>query len=123
MFSAAPEGSLVQISIPRRAAVERLRHPRTLDALGWGAMAMLLTALASAGLAAYLRRAARGTGTPLLEADALHYASDLWANAGALLALGLEHVLDWGWADPLISLALVAWILRGALRGASRAVS
>ncbi len=105
------------------AAVERLRTPRTLQALGIGVAAMLVTALASAGLAAFLKRAAGETGTPLLEADALHYASDLWANAGALLALGLGHVLGWRWADPLISLALVAWILRGALRVAGGAVS
>lgn len=105
------------------AAADRLGQPRALSEPGFGITAMLVTAAVSAALAAYLRRSAGRTGTPLLEADALHYASDLWANAGAVAAILLEHFTNWRFWDPVISLLLVAWILRGALKVAAGAIS
>src|SRR6185295_8006724 len=59
-----------------------------------------------------LMRAAERSGSPALRADSLHYASDLWANGAALGALLVVRWTGWWPADPLVALAVAAYILR-----------
>ena len=52
----------------------------------------------------------------IVEADSLHYLSDLATTFGVLASLYLWQYYDLGWIDPLISLAIVAVILWGAIQ-------
>ena len=53
------------------------------------------------------------TGSTAIRADSLHYASDLLANVGAMVGLGMV-LLGWSLAAPLIAMTIAAWIARGA---------
>ena len=50
----------------------------------------------SFGVARTLRAAAERSGSPALKADSLHYATDLWVNGAALLALSWCVFTGWG---------------------------
>lgn len=87
-------------------------HPTAQEWLGVGTMAV--AAAVSMALVARLRRAARGTDSPALAADAVHYATDVYTNGAALLALLVVALTGWAPADPLVSIAISAFILWSA---------
>jgi ferrous-iron efflux pump FieF len=95
-------------------AVKRLvmPHPTAQEWLGVGTMAT--AAAVSMALVARLRRAARSTDSPALAADAVHYVTDVYTNGAALAALLVVALTGWTLADPLVSLAISAFILWSA---------
>src|SRR3989440_8575015 len=55
----------------------------------------------------YLERVSRAHGgSAALEADALHFASDLWASVAVLIGLTIIAVFDFQAADPLAGIAV-----------------
>jgi cation diffusion facilitator family transporter len=55
----------------------------------------------------YLERVSRAHGgSAALEADALHFASDLWASVAVLIGLTVVAVFDFQAADPLAGIAV-----------------
>ena len=105
-----------------REAVTRLIYPRETSSEWLGAGAMLVAALASVALVARLRRVARQTDSPALRADSAHYASDVYTNSAALVALLVVRLTGWRMADPLISILISGYILRSAFAVGREAV-
>ncbi|HZZ38214.1 MAG TPA: cation diffusion facilitator family transporter [Acidobacteriaceae bacterium] len=76
-----------------------------------------------------LRKVARRYGSEALEADALHFASDIWASAAVIVGLSVswlgavEHIFWLRYADPVAAIAVSAMILRFGWRLAWRAVA
>jgi ferrous-iron efflux pump FieF len=95
-------------------AIRRLRQPHdiTSEWLGIGTMVIAITV--SLGLVARLRGVARKTESPALASDAVHYASDVYTNGSALLALAIIYFTGWKIADPIISIAISLYILWSA---------
>jgi len=50
-----------------------------------------------------------------VRADALHYASDLFVNAGVILSFGLVLGLGWQRADPIIAIVISRFIIWAAI--------
>jgi ferrous-iron efflux pump FieF len=97
-----------------REAVRRIVSPR-LTASEWlGVGTMAVAAAVSVALVKRLRAVARKTDSPALAADAVHYATDVFTNGAALVALLVVALTGWTLADPLISLAISAFILYSA---------
>jgi len=94
------------------SGVRRLLEGGAPRQTGWGAAVLAISLLVSLGVARTLMRAAERSGSPALRADSLHYASDLWANGAALGALLVVRWTGWWPADPLVALAVAAYILR-----------
>jgi ferrous-iron efflux pump FieF len=105
-----------------REALRRIVTPRQtgLEWLGVGTMAV--AGAVSVALVARLRRAARETDSPALAADSAHYATDVFTNGAALVALLIVALTNWTLADPLVSLAISAFILWSAFEVARDAV-
>jgi len=95
--------------------IRRLLAPRPTDSEIIGIGTMITAMLVSFALVARLRYVARITESPALRADAMHYASDIYSNAGALCALLLVWLTNWQLADPLFSIAISLYILRSAI--------
>ncbi|PYS94101.1 MAG: hypothetical protein DMF64_02025 [Acidobacteria bacterium] len=97
----------------REAGLRFIRQPATSSEL-LGSASMLIAIGVSIALVARLRRVARQTDSPALSADALHYATDVYTNGGAFLALIIIRLSGWRRADPLISIAISLYILYSA---------
>ena len=97
-----------------REAVRRLLIPRSINSEWLGVLTMLVAIFVSLALVARLRSVARETESPALQSDALHYASDIYTNSGALLALVISALTGWRFADPIISILIAFYILRSA---------
>ena len=95
-------------------AVKRLVTPRATAQEWLGVGTMTVAALVSLALVARLRSVARRTDSPALSADAIHYATDVYTNGAALAALLVVALTGWTLADPLVSLAISAFILWSA---------
>jgi len=89
----------------------------------WGVVVMAMSLVVSWLITRHLRRVALRTDSVVLLADSLHYASDVWTNAGVLASLALLWLTDIGVFDPLIAVAVGAIILRSAYQIVARSVA
>ena len=95
-------------------AIRRIMRPPATSAELLGIGSMLIAMGVSVALVARLRRVARQTDSLVLRADALHYATDVYTNGGALVALLIVWLSGWRLADPIVSIALSLYILYSA---------
>ena len=95
-------------------AIRRVITPRPTASEWLGVGTMAVACGVSFLLVARLRKVASKTDSPALAADAVHYATDVYTNGAALLALLLVALTDWTLADPLISILISAFILKSA---------
>jgi ferrous-iron efflux pump FieF len=96
-------------------AIRRLSTPHRTSSEVLGIITMLIAIVVSIFLVRRLRRVARETESLALRSDAIHYASDIFTNSGALLALLIVVLTGWQMADPLISIMIAIYILYSAV--------
>ena len=101
--------------------LERLRQPEPLGAQALGIGVMLLSMALTFALLLFQRHVVRQTGSTAIQADSLHYRSDLLLNGGILLALLLAW-LGWQQGDALVALAIAAYILWSAVSIARQSI-
>jgi ferrous-iron efflux pump FieF len=104
-------------------AVRRVITPQPTASEWLGVGTMAVACVVSIALVARLRSVARKTDSPALAADAVHYATDVYTNGAALVALLLVALTGWTLADPLISLLISCFILWSAFDVAREAVN
>jgi ferrous-iron efflux pump FieF len=96
-------------------AIDRLRHPYALQAVGIGIGVMVFAMVVTLALLLLQRHVIALTGSTAIRADAVHYASDLLSNLAIIAAL-LIAPLGWPWIDPLFALGVALYIGYHALR-------
>jgi len=92
------------------AAIDRLRHPAEVEHLWAVAAAGLIGCIGNEVVAQYRIRVGRRIGSAALVADGLHARTDGLTSLAVLLGAG-GVALGWGWADPVVGLAITAMIL------------
>lgn len=97
-------------------AVRRLVEPTATGSAWFGVGAMILATIITLLLVARLRRIARQTDSPALSSDALHYATDVYTNLGALAALLLTALTALNQIDSVVSIFISLYILWTAAR-------
>lgn len=117
-FVISVSGLLLLFEAIRRVLIP---HPTASEWLGVGTMAVACGV--SFLLVARLRTVARKTDSPALTADAVHYATDVYTNGAALVALLVVALTGWTLADPLISILISGFILWSAVDVAREAVN
>ena len=95
-------------------AIRRFYTPRALDHSEVGIGVMLFAIVVTFALTRFQAHVVRETGSLAIKADSVHYVSDLLVNAAVIVALVLVTQLGWLYADPLIGLAIAAYILKSA---------
>jgi cation diffusion facilitator family transporter len=108
--------------LPFVAGVDRLLHPATLEAVGWGLVVSAVASLVNLGVALRLRRAGRLYQSITLEADAQHLLTDVWTSVGVLIGVGVVALTGWQWLDPLVALAVGVNIVRSGVDLVRRSV-
>ncbi len=95
-------------------AGERLFRPRALTHVDIGIAVMVFSIVVTLALVVFQKYVARRTSSLAIGADSLHYQTDVLANAGVIVSLILVSQLGWVAADPLVAIAIVAYIFWGA---------
>lgn len=106
--------------IALRAISQLAGEPQT-AAAAEGIGVSVIAIIATLALLAWQRHVIRRTGSVAIEADHIHYRSDLLLNLAVIAALALDQYAGFAKADPLFGLAIALWLARGAWRGASAA--
>jgi len=69
-------------------AIERLHHPTHVDASIWAFLVMFISIAVDWSRSRMLYRAAQKHNSQALEADALHFSTDIWSSLVVILGLG-----------------------------------
>jgi cation diffusion facilitator family transporter len=83
---------------------------------------MVVSALVNLAVSQRLRRVARRTGSPAIEGDAAHLASDVWTSGGAAAGLILVAITGWTPVDALVGIAISLYVIVVGARLTWRAV-
>jgi cation diffusion facilitator family transporter len=112
-FSSAFEGFLIVVAAVAisYSAVDRLIHPRPLEALGLGLGFSAVASVINYLTARVLMTVGRQHHSITLEADAHHLMTDVWTSVGVIVGVGLAGASGWQWLDPLIAVAVAVNIL------------
>ena len=103
-------------------AIDRLISGQTTAHAEYGIGVSAVAIAATLVLLAYQRFVIARTGSVAIEADHLHYQSDLLLNGAVIAALALDQYLHIGWADPVFGVGIAVALLWGAWRAASSAI-
>lgn len=113
-LAALVEGILVVVA-GAVIAVEALRRlvagSAGLIGLDLAVGVMVASALVNLLVSARLRRVGRRTGSPAIEADAAHLASDVWTSAGAAAGLALVALTGWTRVDAAVGVAIALYVM------------
>lgn len=69
-----------------------------------------------------LRTVARRTGSPAIEGDAAHLASDVWTSAGTAAGLVVVAATGWDRGDAVVAILVAAYVVQVGARLVGRAV-
>ncbi|MCL1094404.1 cation diffusion facilitator family transporter [Shewanella kaireitica] len=100
---------------------ERLINPVEVKHATLGVIVSIIAIVMTFALVMLQKRALAATSSTVVEADALHYKSDLFLNAAVLLALVLSQY-GWWWADGLFAVLIALFIGQQAVGLAYRSV-
>lgn len=95
-------------------AIQRLLEPKLVSAPETGVGVMVISIAATLLLVAFQRHVSQATGSVAISADAMHYKADLMVNFGVAMAIILVAWTGLTIIDPLVGLAVAAFILWGA---------
>lgn len=93
-------GSAVLIALQ---AIERLKHPEPIGAAWLSIGVIVFSLVLTVALLMLQHRVIKATGSNAVNADSLHYRSDLLLNGGILVALVLAG-FGWQQVDPWFGL-------------------
>ncbi|QYJ89767.1 cation efflux pump FieF [Shewanella halotolerans] len=88
---------------------DRLINPTPISHAMVGVVVSMIAIVLTLALVLLQRRALAKTSSTIVEADALHYKSDLFLNSAVLLALVLSQ-FGWWWADGLFAILIALFI-------------
>lgn len=94
-----------------REGILRLVAGRVPESADAGIVVMGIALAASWYVSRRIRKAGEETGSPALVADSLHFATDVYTNAGILGSLLVFRFTGWAWLDPGVALLVGAYIL------------
>ncbi|MBB3034326.1 cation diffusion facilitator family transporter [Alteriqipengyuania lutimaris] len=95
---------------------------RSVAAAEEGIAVSVVAIVATFALLAYQRYVIARTRSVAIQADHVHYQSDLLLNLAVIVALVLETYAGLTGADPIFGLAIAAWLLWGAWRAGAEAI-
>jgi cation diffusion facilitator family transporter len=94
-----------------REGVYRLIEGRVPESADQGIAVMAVALVASWYISRRIRKAGEETGSSALVADSVHFATDVYTNAGILGSLLVFRFTGWAWLDPGVALLVGIYIL------------
>ena len=103
-------------------AVQRLLAPEAVMRPVAGITVIAASTVVTLGLLSWQRYVSRETGSVAIAADALHYKTDLFVNLSIVAAVAVATFTGLSWVDPLVGLAVAAYLVWGARSIAARSL-
>jgi ferrous-iron efflux pump FieF len=103
-------------------AIRRLISPQPIEQSSLAVTVLLLAVLVTVALIGFQRFVIRRTGSIAIQADSVHYRSDLLSNLAVIAALILTETTGLAIIDPLFGLGVVVVLLYSALGVARQAL-
>jgi ferrous-iron efflux pump FieF len=97
-------------------AIEGLVHPKLVEQSVAGIIVIVVSLALTGGLVLFQRHVIARTRSLAINADQLHYTTDLATNLGVIVALVVAGMWGWTIADPLIGLVIGGVIAFGAYK-------
>jgi cation diffusion facilitator family transporter len=95
-------------------AVQKLLHPHSVDAVGWGVGIMAVSALVNFFISRHLMKVGIQTDSIALRADAMHLKTDVLASLGVMGGLIGIYFAGWQWLDPVAAFLVAGLIVHAA---------
>jgi cation diffusion facilitator family transporter len=113
-FGGGFEGALILVAAGGigYAAVLRLLEPRPIEEPLAGLALAAIAAILNLAVGRVLLAVSRRHDSILLEGSARHLLTDVWTSAAVIAGVGAVVLTGWERADPLIGLAVAAYIVR-----------
>lgn len=102
-------------------SIDRLIEPQAIAEGAWAIGVMLVSILLTAALLALQKYTVRKTGSTAIEADSLHYLSDLAVNLGIIVSL-FASMAGYLWVDGVTGMLIAGYIIVAAWKIASEAI-
>ncbi|HAY49041.1 cation transporter [Thalassospira profundimaris] len=96
-------------------AASRLNEPKQISFAYEGIWIMAVSLVMTVGLVLLQRKAVRMSGSVAVDADSMHYSSDILANLAVIIAL-FAGVSGFAWADPAIGALVASFLLFSAIK-------
>ncbi|HEY5583978.1 MAG TPA: cation diffusion facilitator family transporter [Ruminiclostridium sp.] len=105
-------------------AVEKLFFGKSVELVGiqWGVMIMIISIIVDSSRVKILKKAAKQYGSQALEADALHFSSDVWSSSvviGGLICVWVGDYFNIAFlkhADPIAALGVALLVIRVSIK-------
>lgn len=97
------------------AAIQKLLSNEETVGLDYSLLVMIISTVMTWFLVSYLAKIAKTTNSLIIEADALHYKSDLYSNIGVMISLILIWVSGLDWIDSIASFLIAIYIIKSAI--------
>lgn len=103
-------------------AFDRLLHGAPTSNAEYGIGVSVIAIVATLLLVFYQRKVIARTGSIAIQADNVHYQSDLLLNISVIAALALDQYAGVSGADPLFGIVIALWLAWGAYRASNQAI-
>ncbi|GAB6151444.1 cation diffusion facilitator family transporter [Desulfosporosinus burensis] len=105
-------------------AVEKLFLGKSVELIGiqWGVLTMIISIMVDASRVRVLKKAAKEHGSQALEADALHFSSDIWSSSVVIVGLMCVWIGDYfnipvlKYADPVAALGVALLVIKVSIK-------
>ncbi|MBO6520373.1 MAG: cation diffusion facilitator family transporter [Rhodospirillales bacterium] len=95
-------------------AGERVANPKEIANTEIGYAVMVFSIVLTLVLVAFQRYVVSKSGSIAIDADSLHYKTDVLINLGVMASLFMSSYFGWQYADPLIAILIAIYIVKGA---------
>lgn len=95
--------------------VHKLTNPQFIEGSELGIIISIISILFTAGLVAYQKRVVKITQSPAIQADSLHYQTDLLLNGAILVAMVL-NLYGFIYADAIFAIGIALYIVLSAMK-------
>ncbi len=95
-------------------AGQRVAHPKEISNTEIGYWVMVFSIVLTIGLVIFQRYVVKKSGSVAIDADSLHYQTDVLINIGVMISIFLSTSIGWIYADPVIAVLIALYIVKGA---------
>lgn len=115
-LAAVIEGTVVSLSalFILYEAISKLVKGTPIERLDLSIGVMVISLVITAALVFFLQGVAKKTGNMVIEADALHYKTDLLTNGAVLVSLAVIYFTDYTFIDPILGIGIAAYMIYSA---------